>query len=152
MGPPARSNPTALWSRNYLEFFKILMTLSTTLSMGLCIVQNFQPKCCKNTASGTTPYGKCFSFLPPVSGRPRQTSQGILTESSTVFHRDCVRFRPYVHENFENVKIISTSSLIRSRRRPHQLPVGVEIILNFSKFSWTIGTERSALSMGHSRG
>ena len=62
--------------------------------------------------------------------------------------------RPYVHENFEKFKIISTptGSWIRSRRRRDriQLPVGVEIILNFLKFFMNIGTELSTLSMGHS--
>ena len=53
-----------------------------------------------------------------------------------VSHRECGQFRPCVHENFEKFKIISTStgSGIRSRLRPHQLPVGVEIILNFYIF------------------
>ena len=47
------------------------------------------------------------------------------------------QFRPCQHENFEKFEMISTptGSWIRSRRRPHQLPVGVEIISNFSKFS-----------------
>ena len=66
---------------------------------------------------------------------------GFATEASyTVSHRECGQFRSYVHENFEKFKIISTStgSWIRSRRRDRiQLPDEVEIILNFSKFSWT---------------
>ena len=59
----------------------------------------------------------------------------------TVSHRECGQFRPYVHENFEKFKIISTPTGSWSwwglRRDRIQLPVGVEIILNFSKFSWT---------------
>ena len=59
----------------------------------------------------------------------------------TVSHRECGQFRPYVHENFEKFKIISTPTVswIRSRLRRDQiqLTVGVEIIMNFSKSSWT---------------
>ena len=57
----------------------------------------------------------------------------------SVSHRECGQFRPYVHENFEKFKITATptGSWIRSRLWCDriQLPVGVEIILNFSKFS-----------------
>ena len=54
----------------------------------------------------------------------------------TLTHRECEQFRPCLHENFEKFEMLSTptGSWIRSRRRPHQLPVGVEIISNFSKF------------------
>ena len=54
-------------------------------------------------------------------------------------HRECGQFRPCLHENFEKFEMISTptGSWIRSRLRRDriQLPVGVEIISNFSKFS-----------------
>ena len=57
----------------------------------------------------------------------------------TLSHRECGQFRPCLHENFEKFEMISTptGSWIRSRRRRDriQLPVGVEIISNFSKFS-----------------
>ena len=54
----------------------------------------------------------------------------------TVSHGECGHFRPCIHEMFEKFEMISTptGSWIRSCRRPHQLPVGVEIISNFSKF------------------
>ena len=56
-------------------------------------------------------------------------------------HQEFGQLRSYVHENFEKFKIIltPTGSWIRSRLRRDriQLPVGVKIILNFSKFSWT---------------
>ena len=59
----------------------------------------------------------------------------------TLFHRECGQFRLCLHENFEKFEMISTptGSWIRSRRRRDriQLPVVIEIILNFSKFSWT---------------
>ena len=69
--------------------------------------------------------------------------------SCTLSHRECGQFCPYVHENFEKFKIISTptGSWIRSRQARIQLPVGVEIILSFSKFGMNIGTELSTLSM-----
>ena len=75
----------------------------------------------------------------PASGHLAFVTYRWMREVRVVSHRECGQFRPYVHENFENFKIISipTGSWIRSRRRRDriQLPVGVEIILNFSKFS-----------------
>ena len=66
----------------------------------------------------------------------------------TLSNRECGQFHPCLHENFEKFERISTptGSWIRSRRRPHQLPVGVEIISNFSKFSC-----RQGWSCPHSR-
>ena len=55
----------------------------------------------------------------------------------TVSHWECGQFRHYVHENFEKFEMISTSTGSWIRRDRIQLPVDVEIISNFSKFSWT---------------
>ena len=103
--------------------------------------------------------GGCVAWTSnrPINGSPRHgcgwsNHQGRYTLSLrvcsqfrpclymyTVSHRECGQFRPCVHENFEKFKMISTptGSWIRSRRRRDriQLPVGVEIISNFSKFS-----------------
>ena len=65
-------------------------------------------------------------------------------------NRECGQFRPYVHENFEKFKIISTptGSWLSPRRDRIQLHVGVEIF----KIFMNIGTELPTLSMGHSTG
>ena len=99
-------------------------------------------------------YPRMFNHFLKINENSLQKSPHFLDTTGSLYtlsHRECGQFHPYVHENFEKFKIISipTGSWIRSRRRPHQLPVGVEIILNFSKFSWT-GMELSTLSMGQS--
>ena len=70
--------------------------------------------------------------------RPPSTTQTAMYLGCYIKRKENnTQFRPYVHENFEKFKIISTptGSWIRSRQRRDriQLPVGVEIILNFSK-------------------
>ena len=71
------------------------------------------------------------------------SNKGQLHRIDPSSHRECGQFRPCIHENFEKFEMISTptGSWIRSRRRRDriQLPVGVEIISNFSKFSWIQG-------------
>ena len=79
--------------------------------------------------------GPTFGF---VDASPKQCFEEVSNANYTVSHRERGQFfRSYAHKNIENFKIISTptGSWIRSHRRPRQLPVGVEIILNFSKFS-----------------
>ena len=51
-------------------------------------------------------------------------------------HRERGQFRRYVHENFKKFKLITTpmGSWWASSAIVSQLPVGAEIILNFSKF------------------
>ena len=95
---------------------------------------------------------------PPESNQaymsPNDNSWSWFSQEYTLSHRECGQFRHCLHENFEKFEMISTptGSWIRSRRRPHQLPVGVEIISNFFKIFMNIGTELSTLSMGHSIG
>ena len=66
----------------------------------------------------------------------------------TVSHRECGQFRPYVRDNYENFKIISTptGSWIRSRRRRDQiqLPVGVEILIFHEHRDGTVHTRVAA--------
>ena len=69
-------------------------------------------------------------------------------------HRECGQFLPCIHDNFEKFEMISTppGSWWDQRRNRIQLPVGVEIILEFFKIFTNTGTELSTLSMGQSIG
>ena len=89
-----------------------------------------------------------------LNEKNRVTSKLRSTDRYTLSHRECGQFRPYVHENFEKFKIVSTptGSWIRSRLRRDriQLSVGHRTYLEFFKIFMNIGTELSTLSMGQS--
>ena len=92
---------------------------------------------CTNSKFTKAPTRRSTIAREPGSSLKHWSSKYKDADCYTVSHRECGQFRPYVHENFEKFEMISTptGSWIRSRRRRIQLPVGVEIISNFSKFS-----------------
>ena len=57
----------------------------------------------------------------------------------TVSHRECGQFRPYIHENFEKFKIISTptGSWWAFGAIESNCPSGSKLSWNFQNFSWT---------------
>ena len=81
----------------------------------------------------------CHAYAIDRANRRHHQLLGMYTLS----HRECGQFRPCMLENFDKFEMISTptGSWIRSRLRRDriQLPVGVEIISNFSKFSFRQG-------------
>ena len=106
MAPLVRSNPTARRRRNHLEFFKIFMNIGmelSILSMGHSIERS-----------------PLLRKFPDEISVPTQNTIGGFNDSKinhfqlcsklyTLSHRQRGQFRPYVYENFEKCKIISTA-------------------------------------------
>ena len=96
--------------------------------------------CFRHVQQLSTPDVGCFTvrIQTPVETDLREWLQ--YADWYTVSLRECGQFRPCLHENFEKFEMISIPtgswwSWWGRRRDRFQLPVGVEIISNFSKFS-----------------
>ena len=100
-----------------------------------------------------SPYGHDLVIQASIILNIRSRRTGGCYRQYTLSHRECGQLCPYVHENFEKFKIISTptGSWIRSRQaRSNPTARRGRNYLEFFKIFMNIGTELSTLSMGQS--